>query len=62
MDLVGRGEDDTIGLLAGDEIGNSQNGNNNAYAQDNEIAWINWAESDEEMLAFTTSPQSVATD
>ena len=40
-------------VLAGDEIGNSQNGNNNAYAQDNEIAWINWAESDEEMLAFT---------
>ena len=29
-------------LLAGDEIGNSQFGNNNAYCQDNEISWINW--------------------
>ena len=29
-------------LLAGDEIGNSQHGNNNAYCQDNEIGWINW--------------------
>ena len=30
-------------LLAGDEVGNSQNGNNNAYCQDNEIGWINWS-------------------
>ena len=29
-------------LLAGDEFGNSQGGNNNAYAQDNEIAWLDW--------------------
>jgi isoamylase len=29
-------------LLAGDEFGNSQNGNNNAYAQDNEIGWLDW--------------------
>jgi glycogen operon protein len=29
-------------LCAGDEFGNSQNGNNNAYAQDNEISWLNW--------------------
>ncbi len=29
-------------LLAGDEIGNSQRGNNNAYCQDNEIGWIDW--------------------
>jgi glycogen operon protein len=29
-------------LLAGDEFGHSQNGNNNAYAQDNEISWLNW--------------------
>ncbi len=29
-------------LLAGDEIGNTQGGNNNAYAQDNEISWLNW--------------------
>ena len=29
-------------LLAGDEIGHTQNGNNNAYCQDNEISWLNW--------------------
>ncbi len=29
-------------LLAGDEIGNSQRGNNNAYCQDNDIGWVNW--------------------
>ena len=31
-------------LLAGDEFGNSQAGNNNAYAQDNEIGWIDWGD------------------
>ncbi|MGH7007187.1 MAG: glycogen debranching protein GlgX [Stellaceae bacterium] len=30
-------------LLAGDEMGNSQSGNNNAYCQDNEIGWIDWS-------------------
>jgi len=29
-------------LLAGDEIGRTQQGNNNAYCQDNELSWINW--------------------
>ncbi len=29
-------------LLAGDEFGNSQKGNNNVYCQDNEISWLNW--------------------
>lgn len=29
-------------VLAGDEIGHSQRGNNNAYCQDNEISWLNW--------------------
>jgi isoamylase len=29
-------------LLAGDEVGNSQNGNNNAYCQDNEVGWVDW--------------------
>lgn len=31
-------------LLAGDEFGNSQQGNNNAYCQDNEIGWVSWKE------------------
>ncbi|NYT82280.1 glycogen debranching protein GlgX [Alcaligenaceae bacterium] len=30
-------------LLAGDEFGNSQQGNNNAYCQDNEISWLDWS-------------------
>ncbi len=29
-------------LLAGDEIGHTQHGNNNAYCQDNEITWLDW--------------------
>jgi glycogen operon protein len=29
-------------LLAGDEIGRTQGGNNNAYCQDNEVSWVNW--------------------
>jgi len=40
-------------LLAGDEIGNSQQGNNNAYCQDNEISWIDWSSVDDDLLAFT---------
>jgi glycogen operon protein len=30
-------------LLAGDEVGNSQSGNNNAYCQDDEIGWVDWS-------------------
>jgi glycogen operon protein len=30
-------------LLAGDEVGNSQSGNNNAYCQDNEVGWTDWS-------------------
>ena len=29
-------------LMAGDEFGNSQDGNNNAYCQDNAVSWLNW--------------------
>jgi len=35
-------------LLAGDEFGRSQKGNNNAYAQDNETSWIDWQLADSE--------------
>ena len=31
-------------IMAGDEFGNTQNGNNNAYCQDNEIGWVNWSQ------------------
>jgi isoamylase len=40
-------------LLAGDELGRSQLGNNNAYCQDNEISWLNWKQMDKELLQFT---------
>ena len=39
-------------LAAGDEVGHSQNGNNNAYCQDNETTWIDWAHADTDLLAF----------
>jgi glycogen operon protein len=41
-------------LLAGDEMYRTQNGNNNAYCQDNEISWVNWDElkSDDSLLHF----------
>ena len=40
-------------LLAGDEIGRTQLGNNNSYCQDNEISWIDWIHADHNLLAFT---------
>jgi glycogen operon protein len=42
-------------LLAGDEIGRTQAGNNNAYCQDNEISWVDWsrAAGERDLLAFT---------
>jgi glycogen operon protein len=39
-------------LLAGDELGRTQGGNNNAYCQDNDISWIQWEKADVEMLQF----------
>ncbi len=38
--------------LAGDELGNSQGGNNNAYAQDNETGWLQWDPGDTDMTGF----------
>ena len=40
-------------LLAGDEIGQTQGGNNNAYAQDNDTSWLDWAGADPALNAFT---------
>jgi isoamylase len=40
-------------LLAGDEFGRTQHGNNNAYCQDNETSWLDWQNIDEKLLAFT---------
>ena len=40
-------------LLAGDEFGNTQYGNNNAYCQDNEITWLKWEDFNQTLFDFT---------
>ncbi|MFI5030278.1 MAG: glycogen debranching protein GlgX [Reyranellales bacterium] len=49
-------------LMAGDEFGRTQNGNNNAYCQDNETSWIDWhlAESDEGRLLTDFTSRVIA--
>ncbi len=42
-------------LLGGDELGNSQGGNNNSYCQDNEIGWISWDGKDDPFLEFCSA-------
>ncbi len=39
-------------LLGGDEMGRTQEGNNNAYCQDNEISWYDWEKAEEDLLLF----------
>jgi glycogen operon protein len=39
-------------LLAGDEFGRTQDGNNNSYCQDNPISWLDWTSLDRDLLAF----------
>ena len=48
--LLGNG---TPMLLAGDEFGNTQFGNNNAYCQDNEITWLKWQDFNQELFDLT---------
>ncbi|WP_295129133.1 glycogen debranching protein GlgX [uncultured Chitinophaga sp.] len=40
-------------MVAGDEMGRTQGGNNNAYCQDNEISWLHWDKMDNDLLSFT---------
>ncbi len=40
-------------LLGGDELGRTQDGNNNAYCQDNEISWLDWGVIDEDLVEYT---------
>ena len=40
-------------LLGGDEMGRTQQGNNNAYCQDNEISWFDWESMDRGLVEFT---------
>ncbi|HEY8184059.1 MAG TPA: glycogen debranching protein GlgX [Thermoanaerobaculia bacterium] len=41
-------------ICGGDEIGRTQNGNNNAYCQDNETSWFDWEHMDDELSAFVS--------
>lgn len=42
-------------LLAGDEHGHSQHGNNNAYCQDNALTWLNWQEAHQGLTSFVAA-------
>ena len=41
-------------ILHGDEMGRTQQGNNNSYCQDSELSWVHWDEVDEDLLNFTS--------
>ncbi|HRY23350.1 MAG TPA: glycogen debranching protein GlgX [Geminicoccaceae bacterium] len=43
----------TVMLAMGDELGRTQQGNNNAYCQDNALSWLDWATADTDLIAFT---------
>ncbi|MGW9113211.1 glycogen debranching protein GlgX [Microbacterium sp. NPDC055683] len=42
-------------LLHGDELGRTQEGNNNAYAHDSPLTWVHWEAADEPLIAFTAA-------
>ena len=42
-------------LLAGDEFARTQNGNNNGYAQDSELTWVDWETADQPLIEFTAA-------
>lgn len=50
----------TPSLLSGDEFGNTQKGNNNAYCQDNDISWINWRQLSKNTQLFTYVKELIA--
>jgi isoamylase len=39
-------------MLHGDELGRTQDGNNNAYCQDNELSWVHWEKADDDLVEF----------
>lgn len=47
-------------IMAGDEFGNSQNGNNNAYCQDNETGWVDWSRFEEHADLFQVVKEMIA--
>jgi glycogen operon protein len=42
-------------ILSGDELGRTQLGNNNTYAQDNELSWVHWDQADRPLVEFTAA-------
>jgi glycogen operon protein len=42
-------------ILHGDELGRTQDGNNNTYAQDSEISWVHWDQADKPLIEFTAA-------
>jgi glycogen operon protein len=42
-------------ILHGDELGRTQNGNNNGYAQDSELTWVHWDRADEPLIEFVAT-------
>lgn len=49
----------TIMLAAGDELGRTQHGNNNAYAQDNELTWLDWTHADDELVTHVETLSAI---
>ena len=49
-------------ICHGDELGRTQQGNNNGYCQDNELTWIDWKNLDVDLLAFTRHVSSLRRD
>ena len=47
-------------LAMGDELGRTQHGNNNAYAQDNALTWVDWASADGALAAFVARSDRAA--
>jgi isoamylase len=48
-------------IAHGDELGRTQQGNNNVYCQDNELSWIDWAQADTELMEFTRTVSALRT-
>jgi glycogen operon protein len=46
-------------ILHGDELGRTQQGNNNTYAQDNELSWVHWDAADKPLIEFTAALASL---
>ncbi len=45
----------TVMLTAGDEFGRTQLGNNNSYAQDNDVTWLDWKNKDDDLIAHVAT-------